>query len=142
MTTISPGCTSRSKVAPTLSKAHVSEASIQPSPSRPSASGRLPRAPRMPMSWRCVAMTRLNEPRSLGMTVGEPVGDVLAGRVGDQLGDDGGVRGDPAGVVIEHRVAAQLEGVDDVAVVGHRDGPDGVEARAAVRAGPGRAGGG
>ena len=125
-------------MAPTLSKAQVSEASIQPSPRRPSASGRLPSPPRTPMSWRCVEMTRLNEPRSLGMTLGEAVGDVLAGRVGDELGHDGGVRAHPARVIVEHRVAAQLEGVDDVAVVGHGDGADGVEAACSRRGGPGR----
>ena len=40
--TTSPGSTSRSIVAPRCSSAHVSEAAIHPSPSRPRQSGRTP----------------------------------------------------------------------------------------------------
>src|SRR2546423_12200991 len=43
MRTKSPGSSSRTSVAPVMSRAHVSEATTQPRPSRPSTSGRKPR---------------------------------------------------------------------------------------------------
>ena len=55
--------------------------------------------------------------------------------MGDELGDDGGVRADPAGVVVEHWVSTQLKRIDDVAVVCDRDRPDRVQAAAAVGTG-------
>jgi hypothetical protein len=48
--TISPGSTSRTNSAPMMSSAQVSEASTQPSPIRPSISGRTPSASRTPIS--------------------------------------------------------------------------------------------
>ncbi len=50
ITTTSPGCTSRTNSAPTMSSAQVSDARIQPSPVRPSTSGRTPRGSRAPIS--------------------------------------------------------------------------------------------
>ena len=139
MTTISPGSTSRMKVAPTLSKAAVSEASIQPSASRPSDRGRLPSPSRTPMSWRLVAITSEKDPRRRGSRRTQPVDDVGTPIVGQELHDDAGVRRGLAGVLVVG-LRPQLEGVDDVAVVRHGQRTDARSARRSHR--PWRAVGG
>ncbi len=55
--TISPGSTSRTNSAPMMSRAQVSEASTQPSPTFPSISGRTPSGSRTPMSLERVMAT-------------------------------------------------------------------------------------
>ncbi len=60
--TISPGSTSRTNSAPMMSSAHVSEASTQPSPTRPSISGRTPSGSRTPISLERVMATTEKAP--------------------------------------------------------------------------------
>ena len=66
MTSSSPGSTSRTKWAPTMSRAGVSDARTQPPASRrPRQSGRKPLGSRTPMSWSSSQITRENAPSSV-----------------------------------------------------------------------------
>ena len=62
ITTISPGSISRTNSAPMMSSAQVSELSAQPSPTRPSTSGRTPSGSRTPISLVRVMATTENAP--------------------------------------------------------------------------------
>ena len=73
MTTISPGATSRTKVAPMTLRAGVSDASTQPSgasagPSRPRHSGRNPNGSRTPKRRSELMSTKENAPSRMGRT--------------------------------------------------------------------------
>ena len=79
-------------------------------------------------------MTRLNEPRSLGMTCVESRSAMSSPGVCAMSSATTAVSEvTQRGVVVERGIAAQLEGIDDVAVVGDGDGPDGAEPGTAVR---------
>ena len=60
--TISPGSMSRTYSAPMMSSAQVSDDSTQPSPTRPSISGRTPSASRTPISLERVSATMEKAP--------------------------------------------------------------------------------
>ncbi len=77
-TTISPGSTSRTKVAPTMSRAGDSEASTQPSGSavRPRHRGRKPWGSRTPMSRWPSVRTRAKAPSASGSTLRRAVSRV------------------------------------------------------------------
>ena len=68
MTTISPGSTSRTTLAPVTSSAGVSDASTQPPSSRPRNSGRNPFGSRTPIRRSASSRTNENAPRSRGST--------------------------------------------------------------------------
>ena len=65
----SPGSTSRTKLAPTMSKAAVSEATTQPVASLPRTRGRTPCGSRAANSVVSLMKVRQKAPRSLGSTV-------------------------------------------------------------------------
>ena len=65
---ISPGSTSRTKVAPTMSRAQVSEAKQKPPGRRPMASGRNPCGSRAANTVRSSMNTNENAPSSRGRT--------------------------------------------------------------------------
>ena len=65
ITTISPGSSSRTKWAPTMSSAGDSEASTHPPSSRPRHNGRKPFGSRTPMMWSASASTNENAPSSV-----------------------------------------------------------------------------
>ena len=68
MTIISPGSTSRTKCAPTVSRAGLSEATTHPLSNRPRHSGQNPSGPRTPIRWLRSIATNENPPRSFGRT--------------------------------------------------------------------------
>ena len=84
ITTISPGSTSRTKCAPTMSSAAVSLASTQPPSIRPSTSGQKPCGSRTPMRCASSIITNEKPPASRGSTRSSALLEVAA--VGARLG--------------------------------------------------------
>ena len=99
MASSSPGSTSRTNDAPTMSSAAVSLATTQPRSSRPSTSGRTPCGSRAAYSVCSSAKTSENAPRSRGSRrIAASSTPGVGGGGGEQLGDQVGVGGGPHGL--------------------------------------------
>src|SRR5205807_1139059 len=83
----SPGSTSRTTLAPTMSRAAVSDATTQPRSSRPSTSGRTPCGSRAAYTVVSSMKTSENAPRSLGSTSSDVAGQRLQRRLVEHLRD-------------------------------------------------------
>ncbi len=118
----SPGSTSRTKVAPTMSRAAVSLATTQPRASRPSTSGRKPCGSRAAYSVRSSMNTSEKAPRTSGSVAMAPASTLPSGiarRRGEQRGQHAGVGGGPGLRAVPGLPGqrGQFPGVDQVAVV-------------------------
>ena len=118
--TISPGSTSRTNSASMMSKAQVSEARIQASPSRPSTSGRTPSGSRTPISASCDSATSEYAPSTWrSASVRRSTTRFLEARR-DQVDDDLGIAGRLKDAAAAHQLPAQLVRVRQIAVVADR----------------------
>ena len=137
ITTISPGSISRTKSAPMMSSAQVSDDSTQPSsPSRPSTSGRTPRGSRTPISLVRVMATTRERAFDPAQRVLDPFGDGLLDRPRHQVDDAFAVRRGLEDRAALDQLAPQGGGVGQVAVM--RDGarrPSRIRRRRAARRG-------
>ena len=113
----SPGSSSRTGVAPMRSNAQVSEATTCPSPSRPSQSGRKPRAS-------TIGVQRAADGQHQGVgaldalqRVEDLVFDLPRLGAGDEVHQHLAVRGGLEDRALVHEIGAQLDGVGEVAVV-------------------------
>ena len=132
--TTSPGRTSRTTSAPTRSSAHVSDATTQSSPMRPSVSGRMPSGSRNATSTPSAIATTEYAPASRRIVAATASGSG-AGLAREERRDHLGVgRRRELHARCEELVAERL-GLDEVAVVPERDRPLGavVDDRLGVR---------
>ena len=117
-TTISPGSMSRTKRAPMMSSAQVSEARIQAPSRSPSTSGRMPSGSRQPIIFLVVSATSEKAPSSWRTRVDEAGDEVLLAAGGDQMQQRLGVGGGGEDRALLLQLALHGHGVGDVAVVG------------------------
>ncbi len=119
-TIISPASTSRTKSAPMMSSAQLSEATIQLSPSLPRTSGRTPKR----IAHRDEALGRQRGERIGALHLVQRVDHPLLDRVleagRDQMDDDLGVAGRLEEAAAAHQRLAQLVGIGEIAVMADR----------------------